>query len=138
MGDRYYRQMCEYGGVKPGELMAAQRNPLDPESIKIFNKIYNKLNGTTIRATDKKALVEAFFHSLMMPYVTGFDKLTIKTLKAMLDNEPVFNESWTMPTGRTRAPYEQAMKSVFPNSNIDLKPLTIKAMKEFLTNWGFK
>lgn len=121
--------------------MAAQRDPESEEALKVFNKIIRKLGGETTKIAkkgDKKLLLNSLLTYLLLPMITGFDKLTVTTMERMLKTEPVFDESWVMPKGRLRKPYEQAMKQVFPTAGCDFSKLTIKAMREFLELWGLQ
>ncbi|QCQ57728.1 DNA binding protein [Vibrio phage Athena] len=136
MGDRFYTQMCQYANVSATDLMLAQRSPESDEARKVFNKILRKLNGNVTK-TGKGELLQHLFLYLEMPVVTGFDKLTAKSMEAIINCDPAYDHNWKIPDGRLKKPYLEAMKKVL-DCNADFSKLTIKAMKEFLQEWGLK
>lgn len=143
MGDRFYRQQCEFANLTATELMLAQRNPESEEGKRVFNKIIRKLNGNVPKNAKsnklcKADLLKAFFTYLEMPVITGFDKLTIATMENIMKVELEYDPTWVMPTGRLRKTYEEAIKKVFVGKGCDFSKLTIKAMREFLEEWGLK
>ncbi|AUG85135.1 DNA binding protein [Vibrio phage Ceto] len=147
MGDRFYRQQCDYFGIKATDLILMGRFPDSEESKKLKAKMYRKLGkkstGTVASAKAKKttkADVLVDIRELMGH--EGMDcllKLTLPDLQkvklaliAMHENQVEYPD---MPTGRVKAPYAAAVKQLF-NCDADFNKLTLAGLKELLEHFG--
>lgn len=136
MGDRFYRQQCEYFGVKPTDLILMSRFPDAPESLKLRKKMERKLGAKTPtgrRGRATKADILAEIRELTgLEGLDGFLKLKMdEMLKVKLALPDITGGLDELPTGRLKKPYVAAVSSII-KADVDFSKMTVAELNEII------
>lgn len=144
MGDRYYQQQCDFFGIKRSEMIYMGRYPESPEAIKLRAKMDRKMGAPTSRTSTRITKADILEG---LRACTGEANLFADTLKLTLpeldelftkvSSEAASVPEFTMPSGRTKKPYCDAIISILGLSFSPNK-MTIAGLKELLIFLGGK
>lgn len=129
MGDRFYNQMASYYKISISELNIALRDHESPE----YKSLEKKANTTMSKGKKVTRLdLNNELTELLGVNIEG-QKLPMLVLEVMVKHVKAKNlVKVSVPNGRLKAPYIEAVQTALSNDKLDLSTATVKTMKAFL------